>query len=225
LQQHDDLGFKYSVKDAQKVPQDVKQPPNPEAKIVEVFAKKHEAAHAFMESLCKSVRQVQPLKLSGTNADPEVRKIVDGGDQSNRIDVVFMGDGYTASERDMFFDDMQRLTEEMFNGATFRSYLPVFNIWAIYVESEESGIGYNGAKNTAFRLYRQSGQLRGIFPGNSAYARTVCRLTGTSGCDYPSIIGNDDFYGGLGGEFVISTKSNRTGTTVLRHEVIDDWES
>lgn len=42
---------------------------------------------------------------------------------------------------------------------------------------------------------------------------------GPAGCDYPSIIGNDDYYGGLEGEFVISTKSNRTGTVVLRHEM------
>lgn len=42
---------------------------------------------------------------------------------------------------------------------------------------------------------------------------------GPGGCDYPSLIGNDDYYGGLGGEFVISTKSNRTGTVVLRHEM------
>lgn len=47
----------------------------------------------------------------------------------------------------------------------------------------------------------------------------VCQLTGENGCDYPSLIGNDDYYGGLGGEFVISTKSNRTGTVVLRHEM------
>ncbi len=47
----------------------------------------------------------------------------------------------------------------------------------------------------------------------------VCQLTGPGGCDYPSLIGNDDYYGGLGGEFVISTKSNRTGTVVLRHEM------
>lgn len=42
---------------------------------------------------------------------------------------------------------------------------------------------------------------------------------GPGGCDFPSLIGNDDYYGGLGGEFVISTKSNRTGTVVLRHEM------
>jgi len=87
------------------------------------------------------------------------------------------------------------------------------------VESVDSGIGYNGAKNTPFRLYREAGQLRGIYTGNATNARQICTLTGTSGCDYPSLIGNDDFYGGLGGEFVISTKSDRTGTVVLRHEM------
>jgi hypothetical protein len=130
------------------------------------------------------------------------------------------GDGYTASERDEFFEDMDRLTKEMFEGETFRSYLPVFNIWAIYVESVYSGIGYNnGPEDTPFELYREAGELRAIYPGNTAYARQVCQLTGTAACDYPSMIGNDDFYGGLGGEFVISTRSNRTGTVVLRHEM------
>lgn len=80
----------------------------------------------------------------------------------------------------------------------------------------DSGIGYNGPLNTPFELYREAGQLRGIYPGNPNYARQICRLTGLSGCDYPSLIGNDDYYGGLGGEFVISTRSNRTGTVVLR---------
>ncbi|OXA56829.1 uncharacterized protein LOC110848011 [Folsomia candida] len=188
-------------------------------KVIEIWGKKESTVEAHVDSLCKSRKHVDSPTPSLFQNEPEIVKIVDGGDQANRIDVVFMGDGYQATERQAFFDDIARLTEDMFNGATFRSYLPVFNIWAIYVQSVDSGIGYNGAKNTPFRLYREAGQLRGIFTGNAAYARTVCRLTGTSGCDYPSLIGNDDYYGGLGGEFVISTKSNRTGTVVLRHEM------
>ncbi|ODM97570.1 hypothetical protein Ocin01_09111 [Orchesella cincta] len=218
----DENEFKFSSKPAIKTPADTMLELKSDAKIVEVFAKTEKSASALLQSMCKSQKNVpawNSVEDGVITADPEIRKIVDGGDQRNRIDVVFMGDGYTASEKELFFDDMQRLTTEMFNGITFRSYLPVFNIWAIYVESEESGIGYDGPKNTPFELYRESGQLRGIFPGNSARARQVCALTGASGCDYPSIIGNDDFYGGLGGEFVISTKSARTGTVVLRHEM------
>jgi hypothetical protein len=44
-------------------------------------------------------------------------------------------------------------------------------------------------------------------------------LFSSQGCDYPSIIGNDPFYGGLGGEFVIATESETSGTIVLRHEM------
>ncbi|CAL8080675.1 unnamed protein product [Orchesella dallaii] len=223
----DENEFKFSSKAAMKTPTDTMIELRSDAKIIEVFAKTEKSAQAFLTSMCKSQEKVLPFSQSTStstqdvviNADPEIRKIIDGGDQANRIDVVFMGDGYNASQRDQFFEDMERLTTEMFNGETFRSYLPVFNIWAIYVESVDTGIGYDGPKDTPFRLYREAGQLRGIFPGNSAFARQVCALTGASGCDYPSIIGNDDFYGGLGGEFVISTKSARTGTVVLRHEM------
>ena len=40
--------------------------------------------------------------------------------------------GYTADERELMFEDMQRLTTDMFEGITFAPYLPVFNIWAVH---------------------------------------------------------------------------------------------
>lgn len=51
------------------------------------------------------------------------------------------GDGYTLSERDRFFKDIRRLTSDMFNGTTFATTLPLFNIWAVFKPSKESGIG------------------------------------------------------------------------------------
>ncbi|CAG7680070.1 unnamed protein product, partial [Allacma fusca] len=216
----EDNEFKIITKNAVQGPVDTKYEIYDHSKIIEIFARKKTIAEAQVELLCQSKERVPDLKITSDTLAPEVVKIVDGGDQANRIDVVFMGDGYQESERQEYFDDIARLTKEMFEGTTFRSYLPLFNIWAIYEASVDSGIGYDsGPKNTPFQLYRDAGTLRGIYPGNAGHARTVCRLTGTSGCDYPSIIGNDDFYGGLGGEFVISTRSNRTGTVVLRHEM------
>ncbi len=206
------------MKPALSAPADTMLTLDDDSKIIEMFAKSLDVLKAHIDTLCVTKQTVPSLPLDRSTG-PEIQRIVSSGDQANRIDVVFMGDGYTASERGQFFDDIRRLTVDMFNGKTFRSYLPVFNIWAIYVESVDSGIGYNGARNTPFRLYRQAGQLRGIYTGNAQYARQICQLTGPSGCDYPSLIGNDNYYGGLGGEFVISTKSNRTGTVVLRHEM------
>ncbi|RHY17166.1 hypothetical protein DYB32_010562, partial [Aphanomyces invadans] len=38
-------------------------------------------------------------------------------------------------------------------------------------------------------------------------------------CDCPSLIANDDLYGGFGGDLVISTRSPTSWTMVLRHEI------
>lgn len=133
-----------------------------------------------------------------------------------------MGDGYTKEEKDKFLGDMKRLHYEMFTGVTFSSYLPLFNIWAVYRSSVESGIGTHGKpKNTAYGLYRIGTELRGVYWSKPGNARQSCKATGPNACDYPTIIGNDPYYGGLGGEFTISTSSPTSGTVVLRHEWVN----
>ncbi|TYZ68119.1 hypothetical protein PybrP1_000770, partial [[Pythium] brassicae (nom. inval.)] len=62
-------------------------------------------------------------------------------------------------------------------------------------------------------------ELRAVYVSNPNKARQLCDSVGRNACDFPSLIGNDDFYGGLGGEFVISTRSPTSGTVVLRHEM------
>jgi hypothetical protein len=88
----------------------------------------------------------------------------------------------------------------------------------VFSPSVESGIGRQGIpKNTTYRLARDGNTLRAIYMHNPTKARADCRLA--PGCDYPIVIANDDYYGGLGGEFAISTRSQLTGTVVLRHEL------
>jgi hypothetical protein len=147
----------------------------------------------------------------------EVRTIVNSGPAANRIDLVFMGDGYTAGEREKFFADISRLVNDMFIGKTFTSYLPVFNVHAVFRASNKSGIGRGSAIDTAYGLYREGETLRAIFPSRQFAIRESCRQA--PGCDYPVVIANDPYYGGLGGEFAISTSSPTSGTVVLRHEL------
>lgn len=118
--------FKVSSKPALKPPADTMIQLKNDDQIIEIFARMKESATEYMISQCPTHNPVPPLKPGSViiesdgvirpAADPEVRKIVDGGDQGNRIDVVFMGDGYTASEKEKFFSDMERLTQEMFEG-------------------------------------------------------------------------------------------------------------
>jgi hypothetical protein len=109
----------------------------------------------------------------------------------------------------------------MLDGDTFHTVLPLLNIWALFRPSHESGIGVNGIpRNTSFGLYRDGTELRGIYCSKKKAVRDVCaQLSKTGRCDFPVLLGNDDYYGGLGGEFIIGTRSPTTGTIVLRHEM------
>jgi len=167
--------FKIFIKPAVSAPSDMMLQINDHSKIIEIYTKTLKVLESYTDIICKRKEFINTMsrRKREPREGPEIEKIVDGGDQANRIDVVFMGDGYIADEREEFFNDIRRLTNDMFNGDTFRSYLPLFNIWAVFVESNETGIGYNGPKDTAFRLYRSAGQLRGIYTGNAQYARQV----------------------------------------------------
>jgi hypothetical protein len=148
----------------------------------------------------------------------EVRTIVSQGPASNRIDLTIVGDGYTAAEKARFFEDAQRLTSEMFVGKAFASYLALFNVHAVFIPSKESGITDTKNKDTALGLYRSpKGSKRAIMPGNAAAARRAIRLAPAT--DYSILLANDDFYGGLGGEFAITTRSPNSGSMVLNHEL------
>jgi len=151
--------------------------------------------------------------------DSEVRTLIDQGPSENRIKLTILGDGYTLSEKEKFFADCERTVKGLFEGKTFASYLPLFSIKAVFVPSTESGIGDGSPKNTAFRLYRTpAGSKRAIMPANEAALERALKLSQWN-TDYPIVLANDDFYGGLGGRYAISTRSERSGLIVLRHEL------
>jgi hypothetical protein len=148
----------------------------------------------------------------------EVRTLVQQGPKENRINLTIVGDGYTLSQKEKFFADALRTTKGLFTGQTFASYLPLFNVYAVFVPSNVSGIGDGSPKDTALRLYREpKGSKRGIMPGDPGAADRAIALAPAT--DYPILLANDDFYGGLGGQYAISTSSVRTGLIVLRHEL------
>lgn len=151
-------------------------------------------------------------------AGSEVRTLISQGPVENRIDLTMVGDGYTAAEKERFFEDAARMTREMFEGQTFASYLPLFNVHAVFVPSKDSGLSDGDRKDTALGLYRSpSGSKRAIQVGKSSAAEKAIQLAPDT--DYPILIANDNFYGGLGGRFAITTRSPESGTMVLRHEL------
>jgi hypothetical protein len=185
----------------------------PRGRIVEITGISEARVRQVLRA--RGVREVSWPRNQGKD---EVFTLLDNGAPKNRIDLVFMGDGYTEAEKEKFLTDIKRLVGEILGSDTFTSYLPLFNVHAVFRASKVSGIGKNDKpRDTAYKLYRLGDTLRAILPGDSAAARDSCSKA--PGCDYPVIVANDVYYGGLGGEFAITTASKRSGAIVLRHEL------
>ncbi len=149
----------------------------------------------------------------------EVRTIINQGPDSNRIVLTILGDGYTEAEREKFFEDANFIVEDLFKGETFKSYIPFFNIYAVFVPSKDSGITDTVRRNTAFGLYRSpANSKRAIMPGNTSALEKALKLA-PAPANYPIVLANDDFYGGLGGRYAITTRARVSGPIVLRHEL------
>ncbi len=62
------------------------------------------------------------------------------GEPATKVDLLIMGDGYTAAERTKFESDARHFTEILFTRSPFREHRADFNVWALCPPSEESGI-------------------------------------------------------------------------------------
>lgn len=165
-------------------------------------------------------REAQLLESASAFSETEVRTLIEQGRPSNRINLTITGDGYTSTEKERFFSDAERIREELFTGDTFASFKPLFNVYAVFVASKDSGITDGSLKkSTAFGLYRApAGSKRAILPGNEEAIEAALKLAPVQ-ADYPIVLANDEFYGGLGGTYAITTRSVESGIIVLRHEL------
>jgi hypothetical protein len=62
------------------------------------------------------------------------------GDPAEKLDLLLLGDGYTAAECPKFERDARRLTEALFEKEPFRSRRGDLNVWGLCPPSEERGV-------------------------------------------------------------------------------------
>lgn len=77
-----------------------------------------------------------PLEAPST----EVIDVLVSGGASNKVDLVILGDGYTAEEKEKFEGDCRHFAENFFAVEPFLSRRNLFNVRAVFVPSRESGI-------------------------------------------------------------------------------------
>jgi hypothetical protein len=62
------------------------------------------------------------------------------GEPATKVDLLVLGDGYTAAERPKFEQDARRFTEILFAAPPFREHRQDFNVWGLCPPAVESGV-------------------------------------------------------------------------------------
>ncbi len=70
----------------------------------------------------------------------DVWAVMEHGDPSVKMDLVVLGDGYTAKEMDKFRTDVERIVGALFDVEPFASHKQDFNVRAVNTPAEHSGI-------------------------------------------------------------------------------------
>ncbi|MTT23762.1 peptidase M64 [Parabacteroides merdae] len=151
----------------------------------------------------------------------KVHQIQKNGDSTEKVDLVFIAEGYTADEQEKFVADANRFTEALFATPPFTTRRNDFNVWAVCLVSEESGTDVSGKgifKNTALNSgYYTFGVDRYLTtPDMKSIRDAVWNVP----CDAIFLLINTDMYGGGGmyNFYACGTADNPRTPVVFTHE-------
>lgn len=151
----------------------------------------------------------------------KVNQIQQKGDPVNKVDLVFLPEGYTEAEMGKFTADAQRFTESLFKTPPFDTRRDDFNVWAVELPSEEAGMDISGEgifKNTALNAgFYTFGVDRYL---TTPDMKSIRDAAWNVPCDAIFILVNSERYGGGGmyNFYAIGTADNERTAVVFVHE-------
>ncbi len=175
----------------------------------------HEISSFLVDPAAPEIRR-EPVGTRG-----KVWTIFENGPPETKIDLLILGDGYTAGQMPAFHEDARRLVEVLFSTPPFRERRKDFNVRAIDTPAEDSGVS-----RPSDGVYRRGalGATYDIF-GSERYVLTcdnaVLRETAAQApYEFVEILVNGEKYGGGGIYNLMATASTRSGSTpyVFVHE-------
>ena len=149
-------------------------------------------------------------------------KILDNGDHSAKVDLVFLAEGYTSEEMDKFETDALRFIDYLFSYAPYNTCKDKFNVWLVKSESQESGTDIPGEgiyKNTVLNSnFFTFGSERYLTTEDFFSVRDVASVVPY---DDICILVNSDKYGGGGiyNHYCISSVDHMLSNEVFIHEL------
>ncbi len=164
----------------------------------------------------------QQLVSSAEKKGPQKLTKAVSGAQDNRINLLFLGDGYTSGQQSAYNQDVDGVISYMQTFEPYLSYSNFLSFDRLFVSSNESGADKPAAcftpssfADTALDATYCTSNIMRLLTVNSSKVYTAA--VGNPDWDEIVVIVNDDEYGGAGGAFsTIST--NALATDVFIHE-------
>jgi hypothetical protein len=147
--------------------------------------------------------------------------IRNSGPSAQKVDLLILGDGYTQAEASKFEADARRLSDVLFKTAPFSTRANDFNVWALMVPTQQSGISRpSNGQHHASAL----GTRYDIF-GSERYVLTLDNralrdLAQHAPYEFIEILVNNETYGGGGifGQFSTAAAGNAWANYLFVHE-------
>ncbi|MEV4783501.1 IgA Peptidase M64 [Burkholderia sp. LMU1-1-1.1] len=143
------------------------------------------------------------------------------GPSKDKVDLLILGDGYTAGEMKKFEATARRLADHLFNTSPFKERAKDFNVWALALPTQESGVS---RPSTGVHHASPLGTRYDIF-GSERYVlttdnRALRELAQNAPYEFIEILVNNDTYGGGGifGQFSTAAANNDWANYLFVHE-------
>lgn len=192
-------------------------------KPVKIIIRKRDAENKFQTVFEAEVdpasRNVNPADIVHTN---KVYTVQENGPATEKFDILYLGDGYTADEMQKFRDDVKRLSGYLMKTEPYKSRQTDFNIRAIETPSPVSGVNRPHAgvfKRTPLRSHYSSFDSERYL---LAYDnRTIRDIASQVPYDMLVIVANEKTYGGGGIYNLYSTVAadNKFSEYIMVHEL------
>lgn len=160
-----------------------------------------------------------------------VDTLLKSGPINKRINLVIMGDGYTASQMPQFLTDAGTISTYLLNTSPFVNYKNYFNVFAIKCVSTQSGVTHPGTATDVAEPASPVMTVTNMFDTQFdnfnihrlIYSNDQAAVYSVLGNYFPAydqvvILGNSTEYGGAGGTFAVSSVHSASKEIVV-HEM------
>ncbi len=181
------------------------------------------------------------LPLAGLAAGAEL--VPEAGSPANRVDILIMGDGYTAAEQGKFESDAAQMVNAFFGRSPYAQYRSYINTVTLFTPSAQSGADHPPYASFCAAAHfpsccgdsaMQNDPLAGRF-ADTAFDGTFCSFNihrlmvvdaakvltaagGYASWDKILVLVNDSTYGGAGGDPVASLSTHAAVADLVQHE-------